>query len=329
MRRYNFFVCLLLLALTSASCQQYRISPDTSLTDSLNVVDTVVFRQLHHYARNYNFRASTDSLTLTSQLPEEKVSGLPVDSFEVERDRVLVVADIRIIKADTIDSVWIELAQDQSVSGWVRESDMLKNVTPDDPVSRFIMFFSNRHHQFFLFLLIVLIMGYTFSMIRKRQAYIVHFRDIATFYPTSLAVMVAISATIYSYIQQHDPEMWRHFYFHPLLNPLVHPFPLALFLVSAWMILVLFIASVDDTFRHLTPLGAVVYLLGLFGVCAFNYLFFSTVTTSVLGYLVLVAYIAFAFYQYFTRIRSPYICGNCGKQIHSKGRCPHCGTINE
>ena len=97
MRRCKYFLCLLLLALSFTACKQYRISPDTSLTDSLNVVDTVVFRQLHHYARNYNFRASTDTLTLTSQLPEEKVSGLQVDSFEVERDRVLVVADIRII----------------------------------------------------------------------------------------------------------------------------------------------------------------------------------------------------------------------------------------
>lgn len=319
----GLMLCLL------ASCHHRHSEPPRSLIDSLNQVDTAAFRETHHYARNYNFRVSSDSLELTSQLPEEKVSGLQVDSFFVDRDRVLVVADLRIVRADTIDSVWVQLAQDDGVSGWVRESEMLKDVTPDDPVSRFIMFFSNQHHQYFLLLLIFLILGYTVSMLRKRQAYIVHFRDIATFYPTMLAVVVAIAAAVYSYIQQHDPEMWRHFYFHPLLNPLVHPFPLALFLGLMWMILVLTIASIDDTFHHLEPLSAIIYLLGLFGVCAFNYLFFSTVTSTIFGYLLLLAYIAFAVYQYVNYIRSPYICGNCGKQIHTKGRCPYCGTVNE
>ena len=321
---------LVLMLCAFSSCRHHPTAQPRSLIDTLTMgVDTNAFRTTHHYARNYNFRVSSDSLELTNQLPEEKVSGLQVDSFVVDRDRVLVVADIRIVKADTIDSVWVQLAQDNSVSGWVREGEMLRNVTPDDPVSRFIMFFSNQHHQYFLLLLIFLILGYTVSMLRKRQAYIVHFRDIATFYPTSLAVVVAIAATVYSHIQQHDPEIWRHFYFHPLLNPLVHPFPLAVFLGLMWLILVLTIASVDDTFHHLEPMEAIIYLLGLFGVCAFNYLFFSTVTHSFIGYLLLVAYIAFAVYQYITRIRSPYICGNCGKQIHSKGRCPHCGAVNE
>ena len=319
-------VCMLLMP----SCGHRPVTQPRSLIDTLTMgVDTLAFSQTHHYARNYNFRVSADTLLLTTQLPEEAVSGLAVDSVPVMNDRVVVVADIRVLPADTVDSVWIQLAQDDLTSGWVRECDMLKSVTPDDPVSRFIMFFSNRHHQYFLLLLIVLILGHTVSMMRKRQAYIVHFRDIDTFYPTLLSVTVAVSATVYSYLQQHDVEVWRHFYFHPLLNPLVHPLPLAIFLITVWGILVLAIASIDDTFRHLPAMPAVVYLLGLLGVCAFNYLFFSTVTHSVVGYLLLVAYVAFAFYQYFARIRAPYVCGHCGRQIRSKGRCPHCGAVNE
>ena len=252
-----------------------------------------------------------------------------VDSVKLLCHERVVVADIRTVPSDSIDSVWVKVARDQLTQGWVRESDLLKAVSPDDPISQFIDYFSNAHLLIFLAFCVVVGGAYGLRRLMKKGAKIVHFNDIPSFYPTLLCLLISSSAVLYSSIQLFGPESWRHFYFHPLLNPLVHPLPLALFLCSVWGILVLTIAAADDTFRHLSRLQAVVYLLGLFGVCAFNYLFFSTVTHSFLGYMLLVAYVAFAAYQYVTRIRSPYICGNCGKQIHTKGRCPYCGTVNE
>ena len=124
------------------------------------------------------------------------------------------------------------------------------------------------------------------------------------------------------------PEEWQEFYFHPTLNPFSQPRLLALFLSSVWAILIVGIAVVDDTFRHLNVSDGVLYLLGLAGVCAVCYIVFTITTMYYVGYLLLVAYIAFALWRYFTHTRSKFICGNCGLQIKKKGRCPHCGALN-
>lgn len=40
--------------------------------------------------------------------------------------------------------------------GWIRESEMLAGVSPDDPISQFIDFFSNTHLLVFLALWLLL-----------------------------------------------------------------------------------------------------------------------------------------------------------------------------
>ena len=93
--------------------------------------------------------------------------------------------------------------------------------------------------------------------------------------------------------------------------------------------LIVAMAAVDDTMRHL-PIGeAVLYLLGLVGICALNYIVFSVSTLYYVGYLLLVAYVAFALWRYFTVTKRDFLCGNCGHQIKEKGICPHCGALNE
>ena len=292
-------------------------------------IDSLSFAHSHHYSHNYNFLVSADSLMLLLQMPEEAVSNFPTDSFPIHRDERLVVADIRILPNDSIDSVWVQLAHEDGLFGWVHESEMLQQVVPDDPISQFISFFSNKHLLIFIVVFVVIIFVYGIRKLFKSNAYIVHFNDIDTFYPTLLALVVAISATLYSSIQMFAPESWEEFYFHPSLNPFSQPWLIGLFLASVWAILITSMAAVDDTFRHLSFQDAAPYLLGLAGICAVNYIIFTISTMYYVGYLLLITYVALALWRYFRHTRSKYICGNCGMLLKHKGRCPRCGAINE
>ena len=128
----------------------------------------------------------------------------------------------------------------------------------------------------------------------KRNAKIVHFNDIDTPYPMAFALTVATSATLYSTIQLFIPELWRHFYFHPTLNPLMAPGLIAFFLVSVWAIIIVGLAAVDEVRKSLPFDEAVVYLFGLAGVCAVDYIVFSFTTLYYIGYPLLAAYFWFA-----------------------------------
>ena len=327
--REKYILPLLLSLLLLSACYHRPVRqqvPQAVLTEQQ--LDSIAFARTHHYTINYNFLVSDDSLMLTRQMPEEAVSTLPIDSFAIGPDQRLVVADIRILPADSVDSVWVQLAQEDGTFGWVHESEMLRSVEPDDPISQFISFFSDEHLLIFLLVFVLIITAYGMYKLLRRKAHIVHFNDIATFYPTLFALVVATSATLYASIQLFAPDAWQEFYFHPSLNPFSQPALLALFLSSVWAILIVGIAVVDDTFRHLNVSDGVLYLLGLAGVCAVNYIVFTLTTMYYIGYLLLVAYVAFALWRYFTHTRSKYICGNCGLQIKKKGRCPHCGALN-
>lgn len=172
-------------------------------------------------------------------------------------------------------------------------------------------------------------MGYLARKILKQNAHIVHFNDINSLYPTLLAVIVALSAAFYASIQLFAPETWREFYFHPSLNPFSQPLLLNIFLVLVWAMLIIAIATVDDVRRLLQPAEALLYLSGLAAVCAVNYIVFSVLTLYYIGYLLLLAYIYYAFRIYMRHSSETYYCGSCGRRLHRKGRCPHCGAVNE
>ena len=163
----------------------------------------------------------------------------------------------------------------------------------------------------------------------RRNAKIVHFNDINSFYPTLLAVIVALSATLYASIQTFTPDAWQHFYYHPTLNPFNVQPVIGMFLVSVWAIFIVGLAVVDVV-RNILPTGeALLYLCGLASVCAVNYIVFSISTLYYIGYPMFAAYLYFALRMYFTRFRCAYICGKCGARMNKKGRCPVCGTMNE
>lgn len=319
---------LSLLLLTSCY-QSHRHVPHAAFQFSERQIDSLSFFSTHHYTNNYNFVVRADSMQLLSQLPEEKITGMQTDSFAVHRDDHLVVADIRMVPKDSIDSVWVQLGNDESRFGWIHESEMLPKVMPDDPISQFISSFSDSHVILFLIVIAIIAACYTFFSIFRHKAHIVHFHDIDSFYPTLLCLIVASSATLYASIQMFWPQMWQHFYFHPTLNPFSVPTVLCIFLLSVWAMIIVAIAVVDDVRRMLSLGETLLYLGGLVAMCAIDYIAFSITTLYYVGYILLIAYYVMALHIYFTRHWATYYCGYCGAKLHHKGRCPHCGAMNE
>ena len=310
MNRLSLFV-IGVLSLLFTGC--YHQTPETSdawiVTEEQ--MDSISFYTTHHYTHNYNFLVTADTLWLA-----------------VVRDDRLVVADIMTLSSDTIDSVWVQVARDQMTMGWIHEQQMLPGVAPDNPISQFITFFSDTHLLIMLAFLVVVLAAYTLRMAYRHNARIVHFNDIPSVYPMLLAILVSASAVFYSTIQLADPDSWRHYYYHPTLNPFAVPLHLSLFLISVWAMLLIAIAALDDIRRQLSFTEAILYCLGLMGVLAIDYVVFSISTLYYIGYPLLIAYVAFAIYQYVHHGRAVYICGQCGATLHQKGKCPHCGTVN-
>ena len=301
-------VSLLFLALLLCGCyNRGPITPDAwDLTRQQ--LDSISFYTTHHYTQNFNFVVTGDSLVVVAQQPEDMavpdVVSVEIqteqgeyhkDSITLFRNERIVVADIKTVPSDIIDSVWVKVARDQLTFGWVHESELLSKVSPDDPISQFIDFFSDAHLLIFLAFCVVVVAAYGIRRLLRRGAKIVHFNDIPSFYPTALCLLVASSAVLYSSIQLFGAETWRHFYYHPSLNPFALPFWLGVFVSSVWAIVIVAIATVDDVTRQL-PLGAsILYLSGLGAICAVCYVVFSITTLYYVGYPLLIAYYVFAF----------------------------------
>lgn len=328
-----FSIVLLLMAVLLAGCYSHKprysgVHPNRAAF-SQRQLDSLSFASTHHYSQGYNFVVRDDSIELIKQQPEELLSHLPTDSFAIHKHEHVVVADIRKLPNDTVDSIWVQLATADYRFGWVRESKMIKKVVPDDPISQFISTFSDVHLLIFLIVIVVFSLFYLVRKISSQNAHIVHFNDIRSFYPTFLCLLVACSAALYALIQMYAPEVWQHFYYHPTLNPFSQPPIMEVFLISVWLMLIVGLAAVDDA-RHQLPAGeALLYTAGLAAVCAFDYIVFSLTTLYYIGVPLFFVYLWYALRQYYRHSRYIYICGNCGALLRRKGRCPHCGMMNE
>ena len=146
-------VMLLLSIMSLTSCYKYENG----------------FTDIHHYNRNYNFVVKVDSMIIYEN-PDTSI----YDSTILYRGDQLVVAEIKTISNDTIDSVWVKLARDQMSQGWTRECDLLNSVAPDDPISQFIDMFSNNHLLLFLALVVIVTASYGLRKLYRRDAFIVH-----------------------------------------------------------------------------------------------------------------------------------------------------------
>ena len=285
----RIYILLTLVAMLLTGCYNHgQRTPDAwDLTEQQ--LDSISFSTTHHYTQNYNFVVTTSSLPLADNLPD-----MAFDTMFVVRGERIVVAEITTVPTDTIDSVWVKVARDQVTQGWIRESELLKGVSPDDPISQFIDLFSNTHLLIFLALCVIVLAFYAMRRLLRRRAYIVHFNDIDSFYPTALCLLVAASATLYASIQMFGAESWRHFYYHPSLNPFALPIHLGIFVASVWALIIVGLATIDDVFHQLPATDAVLYLAGLSAVCAVDYVVFSIFTLYYVGYALFVAYVVFA-----------------------------------
>ena len=328
MLRIKTVIIILLVCLVCDSCYDNKTRRSLPNTSSVSgIMDSISCYRTHHYSKNYNFVVKTDSLCLMQRIPTKDPDVNINDSIQIYKNDNIVVADIYPINGSE-DSIWLQVARDQYTFGWIEEHKLLEKVVPDDPISQFISFFSDVHLLVFLFIISLISISYVLRIILKRNAKVVHFNDIDSFYPTLLAIIVASAATFYSSIQIFAPETWKHFYYYPTLNPFQQPTILSIFLCSVWAIIIVAIAAADDIFHKLSFGEGVLYLSGLMGICAANYILFSITTLYYVGYLMLAAYIAFAIYRYMKYSRCSYACGNCGAGLHHKGTCPHCGAMN-
>ena len=300
-------VSLLFISLLLCGCyNRGPITPDAwDLT--AQQLDSISFYTTHHYTQNYNFVVTGDSLVVVAQQPEDMSvpdvvsielesigEEMKKDSITIRRNEHVVVADIKTVPSDSIDSVWVKVARDQLTFGWIHENELLSKVSPDDPISQFIDAFSNTHLLVFLAFCILTGAAYGLRRLMRKGCKIVHFDDIPSFYPTALCLLIASSAVLYSSIQLFGPETWRHFYYHPSLNPFALPFWLGVFISSVWAIIILGLATIDDVYHSLPLADAILYLIGLGAICAVVYVVFSITTLYYIGYPLLIAYYYFA-----------------------------------
>lgn len=324
-------IACLIASLILVSCyNQYQQTPDAwSLTEEQQ--DSISFYTTHHYTQNYNFLVKSDSLVLYNPNMEQQADALPClkgDSLVVSPGSMVVVADIAYMPNDTIDSVWVKLAYDQNTQGWIHESSMLPNVKPDDPISWFIDAFSDSHLLLFLALVVMVLAAYGLLRLKRRRALIIHWNDIDSPLPMMLALTVSLAAVLYASIQRFDPESWRHFYYHPSLNPFSLPPKLSLFISLVWALLIMGVAVVDDVCRRFALGESLLYLMGVAAVCAVDYVVFSISTLYYVGYPLFIVYVVYAVYLYRKQKSKPFLCGNCGHPIDRLGECPYCGADN-
>lgn len=333
-RTIKHILLLLLPLLTLMGC--YYSHPnqvDHWASANDNAVDSVNFYIAHHYWTGYNFQ-TTDSLQVQTAPPLQNLpdyGALTNDTLTIARRGQIVVAKVMYVPTDTVDSVWVKVAQDQLTQGWVHESTLLDNVVPDDPISRFIYYFSDSRSIYVLSIFGAAVLFWLIQAIRRKTMHIVHFRDLPSFYPTLLCLCVSGSAAIYGSMQKFVPVTWVEFYYHPTLNPFNTELPLilSLFIASVWAILIAAVAVVDELRRQRDIGDNLAFLASLMGVCMVLYLVFTLTTPLYFGYPLLAAYWFFAIRQYVVHQPSHLVCGICGRPIPKKGRCPHCGAMNE
>lgn len=325
--------------------------------------DSLDFVAQHHYSVGYNFTVVADSLTLLSEIPQlayapvggadslvdseglrlvdedpllRNAGNMSVDTFpsvkpssaQLMRDSILVVADISVIPADSIDSVWVKVASTQNIQGWIHERELLSGVVPDDPISQAIHLFSNTHLWWTVGLFTLAMALYLVRRLRHQTFRMVHFSDICSPYPMLLCLALSGSAVLYASIQNFVPQTWAEYYYHPTLNPFALPPVLGAFLASLWLLLIFFVAAVDDVYSQLRFPEATLYTLSLVAFMAVLYVLFSLTTLVYVGYVLYAVYAVWSLVRYWRHYLPRYRCGQCGALMHDVGLCPRCGTRN-
>lgn len=335
MLQHNLLKIILQLAVSIglfASCYYTHPYPkDHWVTSGGYEIDTVDFRVTHHYGRNYFFE-TIDTLRIfnTSYFSQVIAQHTEPQSATIAPHEIIAVVDIKVNPNDTAHACWVHIAKDATCQGWIRESELIKRVIPDSPISGFIYYFSIYNIWLILCMVTLAVFLYYIRCRMKKNVPFVHFNDIKSFYPTLLCLVVSLAAVLYGSMQSFAPDTWMEYYYHPTLNPFApnQPIILRCFLSTIWMILILVIATIDDLL-HLPDFSvSITYFAGLAAMCLILYLIFSLTTSLYLAYPLLLGYWIFAFFRHFKTAEPHFYCGECGHPLPKNGICPECDTHN-
>lgn len=263
-------------------------------------VDSLMFRITHHYSENFNFIVKADSLTL---VPRD--GDVITDTCRIYDNDAVVVAAIKFVPNDTIDSIWVKVAHDQMTMGWIPEHELLKGVTPDDPISQILDVLSNSR---VIWMSALVAIGFIAFFIggrkRLRKPLVLQFDQMDSIYPPLFIVLVAIMASLYASVQNFVPEFWQEYYYNPTLNPLVLPPLMATLVVMAWLLIITFIAIIDEVYHHFYFLPGITYIAEILGLAMLTYLVISWSTLFYFGYLLLPMLIAGIIWFKMSKFRS-------------------------
>ena len=252
-------------------------------------VDSLMFRLTHHYSENFNFLVKADSLRL---IPRE--GDILLDTCHVYKNDIIAVAAIKTIPGDSIDSIWVKVASNQTTMGWIPEKELLKGTTPDDLISELLDALSSSRVIWMSALIVIglvaFIIGRKKTVKGKELLHLLDFLDeMQSPYPALFLLFVAIMASLYASVQNFVPEFWQEYYFHPTLNPLVLPPIMATLVVVLWLVIITLIAVIDEVYHHFYFMPGIIHLTKIVGAAMLVYIVVSWTTLSYVGYILLAA----------------------------------------
>ena len=228
------------------------------------------------------------------------------------------------------DTVWVKVATEHKTMGWITESTLLKHTVPNDSISELLRSLTNTRLLWMGGLLLLGILGvYLHRWYNKKNVRMVKLNEMDSLYPFLFIMLIATLACLYASIQNFTPEYWQEYYFHPTLTPFLLPPVMAILVILVWLILVVFIALLMETYNNFTFARGVAYFLEIMGASMFVYLFISWTTRIYIGYLLFIVLVWFLWVLYNGYVKYNYQCPKCGEKVRSKGKCPKCGTILE
>ena len=260
------------------------ISDSVLILPSPHQADSLIFRLTHHYSENFNFLVKADSLTL---VPRE--GDMMHDTCKVYQGDVIVVAAIKPLVGDSIDSIWVKVASNQHTMGWIPEQELLQGTTPDDPISEMLDALTGSRAIWMTSIILVGLIAIAFSKRKNLRKNLLSsfFNEMSSPYPSFFLLLTGIIAALYASIQNFVPEFWQEYYFHPTLNPLVLPPIMATLVVMAWLLIITLIAVIDEIYHHFYFIAGITYLAKLLGFAMIVYLLISWATLAYIGYLIL------------------------------------------
>ena len=313
-------LALFVLVFTLVSCEYPKPILTEDMTEAAK--DSLRYLSEYHFTLDTNLEVIADSINLAC-LPLQDCRNM------VYEGDLVVVAEFAIDSLMPRDSILVKLAHSQEVQGWVYLKDIRPNFLPVNDISNAIHVFADTHFSYFLIILALFIIVLIIQAFRKQKLQLIYFNDIGSTYPLFLCLLMAFSATLYESIRHFYPETWEHFYYNPTLSPLEVPFVLSVLLICFWLFLVALIAALTEAFRLPNADAAIFYILGLASALVLCYLIFIYGTRYYVGYAFLAGFIFLFLRRTYQLMKSTtYRRGKCGHPLREKGRCPHCGAIN-